>query len=64
VQVFVGGRAQWFEPEVIDDKQPDVDQAAQPALVGPGCASGVQACRELCAGGEQYIDALTHGAMA
>lgn len=64
VQILVGGRTKWFEPEVVDGEQFDTHQAGEPALVGAGGARGVQAGRELGAGGEQHIHALAHGTMA
>ncbi len=63
VQILVGGRTQRLEPEVIDDQQFDAHQAGEPALVGAGGASGIQARGELGASGEQHVDALTYGAM-
>lgn len=63
VQVFIGGRPQRLETEIIDDEQRDASQRGELALVGAGGTSGVQCRGELRAAGEQHIDAAANSAM-
>ena len=63
VDILVGRWAQGLEPKIIDDQQRNAREGGELALVGAGGARGVQACRELCAAGEQDIDALTDRAV-
>ncbi len=63
VKIFIGGRSQGFETEVIDDEERHARKGRELAVVAAGGAGGVQARGELCAGGEQHVDALTDRAV-
>ena len=55
VQVFIGRRPKWFEPEVVDDEQRHTRQRGQLALIGAGGARSVQALRQARAGSEHHV---------
>ena len=64
VEVFVVGRAQGLESEVVDDEDRDLRQGLELLVVGAGGARRVQVAGELRLGEEQHVVALLHGGVA
>ena len=64
VQIFVLGRAQRLEPEIIDDEDVDAGQGVELAFEGLDGARGVERPEQLGLGGEQHVVAEANGAMA
>lgn len=64
MEVFVLGRSEGFESQVVDDQQGDPGQDFKPAFKGSHGSGRLHAREQLRLGCEQDLMALTHGAMA
>ena len=58
VEIFVGGRAQGFEPKVVDDQKWNAGERGDLAFDGADGARRRQAGAQLSLGGEEHVDAL------
>ncbi len=64
VQILVCRRSKRFQAEVVDDQERHAGERGELPVVGADRACGVQTRGEACAGGEDDVGALAHGAVA
>ena len=64
MEVFILGRSQRFQTEVVQDQQRDSCQGMEPTRIGAGRAGGLQGAEQLALGGEQHFVTLLNGTVS